>query len=148
MYVTDTMQYTLRSSENNRSKILKMLPTGAALTVVRIDSKTGYSKVRTASGITGYILTRHTLDKPVSRWYLEKANTELEVLQKDYDSIKQQLSKLTGNNDKAISSNQSLSFERDSLRKELIDLRQISANAVQLKSERDQSRIKIISLSK
>lgn len=147
VYVTDNMQYTLRSSENNRSKILKMLPTGTALTIVSVDSNTGYSRVRTAKGITGYILTRHTLTQPVSRWFLEKANKKLEDLQKDYDQINQQLGELSGNNNKAMTSNQSLSQERDSLRRELDDLRQTAANAVQLKHDRDQSRIKIIALS-
>ncbi len=147
IYVTDNIQYTLRNSESNRSKILKMLPTGTSLTIVSVDSKTGYSRVRTSSGLTGYILTRHTQDTPISRWYLKKANKKLDSLQKEYDLINQQLNQLTGNNDKAMTSNQSLTHERDSLRSELNDLRQTAANAVQLKHDRDQSRIKIISLS-
>jgi SH3 domain protein len=147
VYVTDNMQYTLRSSESNRSKILKMLPSGTALTIVGVNSGSGYSKVRTASGVTGFILTRHTLNRPISRWYLEKANKKLKTLQEEYNLIKQQLNQLTGNNNKAISSNQSLSQERDQLSQELGDLRQTAANAVQLKHDRDQSRKKIISLS-
>jgi len=146
-YVTDSMKYTLRSSESNRSKILKMLPSGTALTVISENTKTGYSRVKTNSGVEGYILTRHTLNKPISLWYLNKANKKLEALQQESELIKQELNQLKGNNNETLSSNQSLSKERDQLSKELSDLRQTAANAVQLKHDRDQSRKKIITLS-
>ncbi len=147
VYVTDSMKYTLRSSESNRSKILKMIPSGTALTVISENNNTHYSKVRTSSGVEGYILTRHTLKNPISRWYLNKANIKLETLQQESELIKQELAELKGNNNETLSSNQSLSQERDQLSTELNDLRQTAANAVQLKHDRDQSRKKIISLS-
>jgi SH3 domain protein len=147
VYVTDSMKYTLRSSESNRSKIIKMLPSGTVLTVISENISTHYSKVRTKSGVEGYILTRHTLNNPISRWYLKKANKKLETLQQESELIKQELSQLKGNNNDTLSSNQSLSKERDQLSKELNELRQTAANAVQLKHDRDQSRKKIISLS-
>ena len=83
VYVTDSMKFTLRSSESNRSKILKMVPSGTALTVISENNNTHYSKVRTSSGVEGYILTRHTLKKPISQWYLNKANKQLETLQQE-----------------------------------------------------------------
>ncbi len=147
VYVTDHMKYTLRSSESNRSKILRMVPSGTALTLISENAQTGYSKVRTKSGIEGYILTRHTLQKPISRWYLNKANEELAALQKKFETMKQELDQLKNDNSQSLSSNNSLSKERDQLSKELNDLRQTAANAVQLKHDRDQSRKKIINLS-
>jgi len=147
VYVTDNMKYTLRSSESNRSKILRMVPSGTALTLTSENSKTGYSKVKTNSGVEGYILTRHTLNKPISSWYLKKANKQLEVLKQESQLMKQELNQLKGNNNETLTSNQSLSKERDQLSKELSDLHQTAANAVQLKHDRDQSRKKIITLS-
>jgi len=147
VYVTDSMKYTLRSSESNRSKILKMIPSGTPLTIISENTNTHYSKVRTSSGTEGYILTRHTLNKPISSWYLKKANKKLEALLKESDLMKQELNQLKGNNNETLSSNQSLSQERDQLSTELNNLRQTAANAVQLKHDRDQSRKKIITLS-
>ncbi len=147
VYVTDNMKFTLRSSENNRSKILKMLPSGTKLTLISENPKTYYSKVRTKSGVEGYILTRHTLNKPINSWYLAEANKKLETLEKEYELMKKELDQLKGNNSETLTSNQSLSAERDKLSKELNDLRQTAANAVQLKHDRDESRKKIISLS-
>jgi SH3 domain protein len=147
VYVTDSMKFTLRSSENNRSKILKMLPSGTALTLISENSKTYYSKVRTKSGVEGYILTRHTLNKPINSWYLTEANKKLEALEKESAAMKKELDQLKGNNSETLTSNQSLTTERDKLSKDLNDLRQTAANAVQLKHDRDESRKKIISLS-
>ncbi len=148
VYVTDMMKYTLRGSESNRSKILKMLPSGTALTVIDVNPGSGYTKVRTKGGIEGFILTRHTLKKPISRWYLNKANKKLETLQQEYDQIKQELSDIKSNNTEALSSNQTLSKERDHLSQELNDLRQTAANAVQLKHQRDQLQERVISVER
>ena len=148
VYVTDNIKYTLRSSESNRSKILRMLPSGTALTVISENSETGYTKVSTGAGIEGFILTRHTLKKPISKWYLRKANKKLDTLQKEFDSAKQELQQIKGNNDQALSSNKSLTKERDKLDKDLNDLRQTAANAVQLKHQRDQLQERVISVER
>jgi len=148
VYVTDSIKYTLRSSENNRSKILKMLPSGTTLTIVSENAGSGYTKVRTKSGIEGFVLTRHTQNKPISLWYLNKANKKMATLQKEFNLAKQELNQLVGNNDQTLSSNQSLSIERDNLSKELNDLRQTAANAVQLKHQRDQLQERVISVER
>lgn len=148
VYVTDTMKYTLRSSESNRSKILKMLPSGTALTIISENSGTGYAKVRTGTGTEGFILSRHILDRPISKWYLNKANKKLETLQKDFDLAKQELNQIKGNNDQTLSSNESLTKERDQLGKDLNELRQTAANAVQLKHQRDQLQERVISVER
>lgn len=148
IYVTDSIKYTLRSSESNRSKILRMLPSGTALTILSENSGSGYSKVRTGSGTEGYVLSRHTQNKPVSLWYLNKANKKLATLQQKFDLAKQELNQLVGNNDQALTSNKSLTQERDTLSKELNDLRQTAANAVQLKHQRDQLQERVISVER
>jgi len=148
VYVTDTMKYTLRSSESNRSKILKMLPSGTALTIVSENSGTGYSKVRTGTGTEGFILTRHVLNKPISKWYLNKANKKIQTLQHNFDLAKQELNQLKGNNNQALSSNDSLTKERDTLSTELNELRRTAANAVQLKHQRDQLQERVISVER
>jgi len=146
VYVTDTMKYTLRSSESNRSKILKMLPSGTALTV--LGEGDHYTKVRTNSGVEGYILTRHTLNKPISLWYLKRANKKLEKLQQDYELIKQELSQLKNNNNETLSSNSALTKERDKLSQEFDDLSQTAANAVQLKHQRDQLQERVVTVER
>ncbi len=137
IYVTDHIKFTLRSSPNNRSKIVKMVPSGTPLTILEDNAASGYSKVRTG-GVEGYILTRHTLKKPISRWYLDKANKKLETLQTENTRLNEELKALKGNNSSALQSNQSLTQERDSLSRELNELKQTAAEAIQLKHQNNQ----------
>ncbi len=125
-----------------------MIPSGTALKIISENKKTGYSKVRLSNGQEGYFITRHTLDKPISRWYLDKANKKLATLQEKHDLTKQKLNQLTGNNKDTLSSNQSLAKERDLLSNELNDLRLTAANAVQLKHQRNQLQERVISVER
>jgi len=148
VYVTDSMKFTLRTSPIKNAKILKMLPSGTALTLLESKKAKGYSKVRTSDGTEGYVLSRYILDKPISLWYLKKATKRLETLQQEFDLAKQELNQLKENNGQTLSSNQSLSQERDVLSKDLNDLRQTAANAVQLKYQRDQLQERVISVER
>lgn len=146
VYVTDHMKYTLRSSENNRSKILKMLSSGTVLTV--LSENNNYTQVRTKSGIEGYILTRYLLNKPISRWYLNKANKKLDQLQLSYNTIEEELNQLKNNNTETISSIDSVTQERDKLSQAFNELSQTAANAVELKLQRDQLQERVIGVEK
>lgn len=147
VYVTDTMKHMLRSSENNRSRILKMLPSGTKLTLISENKSTGYSKVQINSGIEGFILTRHTLKNPISSWYLDLANKKIEVLQQENDSIKQNMDQFK-DGENTLASHQTLIQERDNLLHELNQLRQTAANAIQLKNDRAHLLERVISVER
>jgi len=144
VYVTDSMKFTLRSGESSSHKIIKMLPSGTRLTLLESNKTTGYSKVKTASGVIGYLPTRFTLRKPISSWYLKKANQQLELLQTESQQIKTTLTDLQQNNSSAVSSNATLTQERDQLSTELNDLRQTASNAIQLKRQRNELQERVV----
>ena len=148
IYVTDHFKIELRSGESIRNKIIKMVPSGAPLTVVGQNPSTGYTKVRLKNGMEGYLLTRYTQNKPVSKWYLQQATEKLEFLQKENKAIMAEFSQLTGNNTSAVSENKSLSQERKKLSTELNNLRQTAANAIQLKNQRDQLQERVITVER
>ncbi len=148
IYVTDNLKMILRNGESTRHKIIKMLPSGTPLTVLKKNPATGYTKVRLSNGTEGYILTRYTQDKPISSWYLKKARKKLEFLQAENATMKAQLEKLSSNNNQAVTENKSLLQERDQLSKELNDLRQTAANAIQLKNQRDQLQERVITVER
>lgn len=148
VYVTDDIQFTLRNSESNRSKILKMLRTGTPLTLVEENTETGYSRVRTNSGVEGYILNRHISKTPIHKYFLEKANVKLQELQTENDLMKEELKQLKGKNADTITTNSALEQERDQLSAELNELKQTAANAVQLKHQRDQLQERVISVER
>ncbi|PKM10215.1 MAG: TIGR04211 family SH3 domain-containing protein [Gammaproteobacteria bacterium HGW-Gammaproteobacteria-3] len=147
VYVTDDLELTLRSMENNRSKILKMLRSGTALTLLE-EKPSGYSQVRTSNGIEGYFLTRHLKSEPPLRWHLEQANKKIEALQKDNESLKAELSSFRGDNTENIESTHELTQERDRLRSELAELKLTAANAVELKNQRDRFQERIVTVER
>lgn len=148
IYVTDDAKYTLRRSESTNSKILKMLPSGAALTVLSEDPKTGYSRVRTSEGVEGFIVTRYTLSHPISKWYLDRARKKLDSMQQEKDLLNEELTQLKSSNNLTESSSQSLSQENDKLNKELIEIRKTAANAIQTRRQRDQLQERFISVER
>ena len=78
-YVTDELKITLRTGESATHRIARMLPTGERLTVLSTNPATGYSKVRTAGGSEGFVLTRQLVDQPVARDRLAAAEAEVGV---------------------------------------------------------------------
>ena len=148
VYVTDSMKFTLRSGESNSHKIVKMLPSGTKLTLLNVNKASGYSKVKTSAGVVGYLPTRFTLDKPISSWYLKKANQQVELLQSENEQIKGALANLQQNNSSAVSSNSELIKERDQLSTDLNDLRQTASNAIQLKRQRNELQERVVNVER
>ncbi len=147
-YVTDMIKFTLRAAENPRSKIIKMLPSGTALTTISENKETGYTKVRLNDDIEGYILTRQLLPHPTNSWYRNKAEKQLETLKAENEKFQAELKALKADKSGAIDSNNKLMQERDSLSKELTDLKNTAANAIQLKQQRDQLQEHVVSVER
>ncbi|WP_221894146.1 TIGR04211 family SH3 domain-containing protein [Bathymodiolus japonicus methanotrophic gill symbiont] len=148
VYVTDSMKFTLRSGESNSHKIIQMLPSGTKLTLLEQNKATGYSKVKTSAGVVGYLHTRFIQDQPISRWYLNKANQQLKLLQAENQQMKATLAELQQNNNSTASNNSELIKERDQLSTDLNDLRQTASNAIQLKRQRNELQERVVNVER
>jgi SH3 domain protein len=60
LYVSDQFEVPLRTGETTEHAILRMLPSGTAVGSWRSTRTRGYTRVRTASGIEGFMLSRAT----------------------------------------------------------------------------------------
>lgn len=136
VYVTDNVEVPLRASENDRSKIVKMLVNGAPLTVLN-EYDSGYSYVQTNTGTEGFILTRYLSNEPISRVQLEAATSKLDALQEENKQLKAKLS-----------TEQDVGKQRDRLNTELTELQQNCTNAIQLKQQRDHLQERAIAMER
>lgn len=134
-YVTDQFDVTMRSGPSTRNTILRMLPTGTTVEVVEVDGETGYSRINTASGIEGYVLSRFLMDQPAAR-------DQLASLQQQVNDLRQRNQELVARAGQATASRDEFRQERDRLLKgnqdkdaELADIRRVSANAIDLNNE-------------
>ena len=91
VYVTDNLNLSLRSEENNSSKVVKLLPTGTPLTVIEENKSTGFAHVRLNDGTEGYMPIRNTMKEPPSRAQLEVVNKNLAALQSENATLKAEL---------------------------------------------------------
>jgi SH3 domain protein len=148
VYVTDNLDLAFRSEENTRGKIIKMLHPGTPLTVLSQNNETGFIYARLDDGTEGYILARHTKKEPPSRSQLDTANKKLASLEKENTTLKTELESLKSSLTPGTSLEQSLATERDHLARELSELKQTAANAVELKNQRDELQERVVNVER
>ena len=85
VWVTDKLYLGLYQKPDDKSKRLKLLVSGAKVTV--LDRKGRYNKVKTASGIVGWAKAHLLLKEPTSAIKLKK-------LKKDFNDLKQKKDEL------------------------------------------------------
>ncbi len=136
-YISENLELPLRSADNERSKIIKMLPAGSAITVFHDSNENGYSYIQATPGTEGFVLTRFLSDQPSSRNQLETVSKKLEQLLEENKQLKQ-----------AQTASQDVGKQRDKLSTELSELQQTAANAIQLKQQRDELQERVVSIER
>lgn len=148
VYVTDTLNLSLRSEENNNSKVVKLLPTGTPLTVIEENRGTGFLHVRMNDGTEGYMPIRNTMKEPPSHAQLEAANKSLASLQSENATLKAELATIKESITPGTSLEKSLEAERDQLSRELNELKKTAASTVELKNQRDELQERVVNVER
>lgn len=148
VYVTDNLNLSLRSQDNNDSKVVKLLPSGTPLTVINENPTSGFSFVRLSNGQEGYILTRNTIKEPPARDKIGDTNRSLRALESENERLKGELIVLREKLTPGTSLEQALSDERDQLSRELAELKKTATNAMQIKNERDELQERVVNVER
>ncbi|MBK1620111.1 hypothetical protein CKO42_17015 [Lamprobacter modestohalophilus] len=135
-YVTDQYDFNLRSGESTRYKILRQLPSGTPLTILSVNQESGYARVRTDEGLTGYILLNYLQNEPAARSELESMRAKLAALQQEPDKLAAQLSTLQNDYDALTTDAEMLKRDKQDLEAELAEIRHAATNAIQIDRER------------
>lgn len=132
-YIDDTLFAPLRSGEGLGFRIVhKGVRSGTRLELISSNRETGYSKVRTPSGIEGWLPTRFLSKQPIARTQLEKLTKEHNSLLEKFGEISKQNKEINESNSEMTRTNRELSSNNEELKAELADIKRISANAVTL----------------
>jgi len=131
-YVSDRLEITLRSGTSTQHSIVRMLPSGARLEVLETDAATGYSRVRTADGVEGWVLTRYLMDQPAAREQVAAAISRVENLNARETELAAQVASLGAERDALQAERDGLRAELDEVTAELERIRRVSASAVEL----------------
>lgn len=147
-YVTDQFQITMRKGESTGHKIIRMLPTGTAVEVIDTSPESGYARIRTEDGTTGYVLARQLLDEPVARERIAALEARLQDLQKEPDQLAAQLAELQTAHAGLQAEHRDLLASEQRLQEELATIRHASANVVQITEERAELRQGVAELTR
>ncbi|MCF8040221.1 MAG: TIGR04211 family SH3 domain-containing protein [Desulfohalobiaceae bacterium] len=95
-YVTDTIKITMRNGPSTQNKILKMLPSGTKLEV--IDQASGWVKVATSDGKTGWVIEQYTMEQPPKDVVIKDLKQDIQELKKDNQEYQTTISELKEEN--------------------------------------------------
>ena len=147
-YVTDKSQIMMRRGESTKHKIVRTLPSGEAVEELQTNEKTGYSRIRTEDGTTGFVLTRQLQDEPVARERIAALEARLAELQQAPDQLAAKLAELQSAHDALTVGHQELEREKERLEQELAAIKHASANVVRITEERSDLRKRVANLTR
>ena len=88
VYVNGIMKITMRTGPGREHKIIAMLKSGESLEM--LDSKNGWSSVKTASGKQGWVLTRFITNKVPVSLIVSKLKKQNKDLSETLENLKKQ----------------------------------------------------------
>lgn len=140
MWVSDQFEIMLRTGPSTNNAIERMLPSGTALEVLERDVDAGYSRVRTAAGTEGWVLTRYLMDEPSAREQLATLTGRLTNANAEGSSLSSQLDAVTGEYDTATRRIADLEGEKSALENELAEIKRTAANVLAVNDQNKQLR--------
>ena len=138
-YVSDQLNINLRADKGVGFRIKKILPSGTKLKIIEIDG-TGYSKVKTETGLTGWVLSRFLSKEPVARSQLKQAQLIASKLKEEKTLLNTELNALKNEKIQLGQSKEKLEKRNKAFSIELEKLRRISARPLQLEKENEKLR--------
>lgn len=147
-FVTDELEIDLRSGTSLQHRILRMIPSGTVLEVLEEDRATGYTKVRTPSGVEGWILSRYLSASPSANVRLaetEKKLTELEI------QSRQRMAKLSDRDKEFLNVTDELARVKDEnlkLNKQLTDIQRTASSALAIDAENKELKNRLMQMER
>jgi SH3 domain protein len=146
-YVSDHLVITMRSGQGSQYQILKTLPSGTRLEILE-TSDTGYTKVRNAEGVEGWVLSRYLSPEPIAKEKLAVAQGRLQRLKEKNAELKQELASLQKNHRELEAERTALASKTETANAELERLNQVAAQPILLDKQNRQLKQQNVSLEK
>jgi SH3 domain protein len=131
-YVTDEFEVTMRSGTSTANSIVRLLRSGAALTVLENDLASQYSMVETDDGKQGYVLTRFLVDGPVARDVLKDMRVKFDQQKLRLEEQKSEIEQLRQSLQQEQADSQALKNTLRASEKELSEVRDAAQNTLNI----------------
>jgi SH3 domain protein len=117
-----------------------MLSSGTELEILERDAESGYSRVRTAGGTEGWVLTRYLMNEPAAREQLARLTSQLSSEASRGSSLNAQLGTIRSEYEAATRRIDTLEREKSELEEELAEIKRTSANVLSINNQNKQLR--------
>ena len=134
-YVTDQLEVDMRSGESTQHRIVSMLRSGTAVEVLEENRESGWSRVRTAQGAEGWVLTRFLENTPSARERLARAEQEIARHNTTIRQLREEQRTASGSNTELSRRVEELTKSNQEQEQELNRIRRTSASALALDDE-------------
>lgn len=132
VYIDDTLYAPVRSGEGTQYRILHNgLRSGTKVELLE-QAESGYSRIRTPSGIEGWVVTRYLSEQPIAQDRLDAAQRELENTKTRLTDVRAQLETAVSERDQLTEERDRLESRSAELAQELKRIREISADSLKL----------------
>ncbi len=130
-YISDVVNVPLRSGASTAHRIIhRGLPSGTQLTVLATDEEAGFTQVRTAGGMEGWVVSQYLIGQPIARVKLAAAEKRLQDLKGKIDKEREARASIQSDYNETEATNRTLSSQVQVLTKELEELKRISADPI------------------
>ena len=146
-YVSDHLIITMRTGQGSQYQILKTLPSGTRLEVLE-TSDTGYTKVRNAEGVEGWVLARYLTPEPIAKEKLAVTQGQLQRLKEKHNVLKQELADLQKTHQELETERTALVSKTKTTDAELQRLNQVAAQPILLDKQNRELKQQNVSLEK
>lgn len=130
VWVSDEFEIMLRTGPSTTNAIALMISSGKQLEVLERDAESGYSRVRTAGGTEGWVLTRYLMSEASAREQLEKLTGQLTNANTLGTSLDSKLRAIKSEYDSANRRITTLEREKSAVTQELTELTKTAANVL------------------
>lgn len=130
VWVSDQFEVMLRTGPSTSNAIERVLSSGTALEVLETDEEAGYSRVRTAAGTEGWVLSRYLMREPSAREQLARLTGQLTDATEAGSTMSEQLDAVRGQYNTANNRIAVLEREKQSLERELAEIKSTAANVL------------------
>lgn len=134
VWVSDQFEIMLRTGPSTSNAIELMLSSGTQLEVLERDEESGYSRVRTAGGTEGWVLSRYLMSEAPAREQLASLTSQLTSANARGTSMGSQLNAIKAEYDSATRQIRALENEKDRLQSELATIKRTAGNALAIDS--------------
>jgi len=147
-YVSDSLEITMRSGMSTSHGIIRMLRSGTPLDVLETDNDSGYSRVRTRDGKTGWVLSRFLMKGQAARDKLAAAEKRLAEIEIENNKMTAAMETMKVKVSSIEKDRTNLDGVNRKVSQELAEIKRTASSALALDSENKELKSRVVALER